>query len=146
MEDVLNAHSLETRFGPFQPREARRGFRFSRTRCKRASPWRERAPHWRGRRLHEFEENQHGLSNKLLSFARRGVLSPGRALLALNAGSSSLKFALYNVGVALNLTAHGEVENLDSKPHFIACDSKGGVLAETRAATADFAAPLDGLL
>jgi acetate kinase len=73
-------------------------------------------------------------------------LSPGRALLALNAGSSSLKFALYDVGVALNLTAHGEVENLDSKPHFIACDSKGGVLAETCAATADFAATLDGLL
>jgi acetate kinase len=73
-------------------------------------------------------------------------LSPGRALLALNAGSSSLKFALYDVGVALNLTAHGEVENLDSKPHFIARDSKGGVLAETRAATADFAATLDGLL
>jgi len=73
-------------------------------------------------------------------------LNPGRALLALNAGSSSLKFALYDVGVALNLTAHGEVENLDSKPHFIARDSKGGVLAETRAATADFAATLDGLL
>ena len=73
-------------------------------------------------------------------------MSPGRALLALNAGSSSLKFALYDVGVALNLTAHGEVENLDSKPHFIARDSKGGVLAETRAATADFAATLDGLL
>ena len=73
-------------------------------------------------------------------------MSPGRTLLALNAGSSSLKFALYDVGVALNLTAHGEVENLDSKPHFIARDSKGGVLAETRAATADFAATLDGLL
>ena len=73
-------------------------------------------------------------------------MSPGRALLALNAGSSSLKFALYDVDVALNLTAHGEVENLDSKPHFIARDSKGGVLAETRAATADFAATLDGLL
>ena len=73
-------------------------------------------------------------------------MSAGRAILALNAGSSSLKFALYDVGGGLTVTARGEVESLDSKPHFIACDSKGAVLSETRGATADFAATLDGLL
>ena len=73
-------------------------------------------------------------------------MSAGRAILALNAGSSSLKFALYDVGGGLTVTARGEVESLDSKPHFIACDLKGAVLSETRGATADFAATLDGLL
>ncbi len=64
----------------------------------------------------------------------------------LNAGSSSLKFALYDVGGALTATARGEVENLDSTPHFIARGSKGAVLSETRGATADFAATLERLL
>jgi acetate kinase len=73
-------------------------------------------------------------------------MSAGRAILALNAGSSSLKFALYDAGAALTVTTRGEVENLDSTPHFIARDSNGAVLCETRGATADFAATLDGLL
>jgi len=66
--------------------------------------------------------------------------------LALNAGSSSLKFALYDAGGALTVTTRGEVENLDSTPHFVARDSKGAVLSETRGETANFAATLDGLL
>jgi acetate kinase len=73
-------------------------------------------------------------------------VSAGQAILVLNAGSSSLKFALYDVGTALTVTARGEVENLDSTPHFIARDSKSAVLRETRDATADFAATLAGLL
>ena len=64
----------------------------------------------------------------------------------LNAGSSSLKFALYDAGAALTVAARGEVENLNSTPHFIARDSKGVVLAETHGASADFAATLEGLL
>jgi acetate kinase len=73
-------------------------------------------------------------------------VSAGQAILVLNAGSSSLKFALYDVGTALTVTARGEVENLDSTPHFIARDSKSAVLRETRDATPDFAATLAGLL
>ena len=49
-------------------------------------------------------------------------MSAGRAILVLNAGSSSLKFALYDAGTALTAAARGEVENLDSTPHFIARD------------------------
>ncbi|MFZ2103939.1 MAG: acetate/propionate family kinase [Roseiarcus sp.] len=73
-------------------------------------------------------------------------MSAGQAILVLNAGSSSLKFALYDVGSALTVTARGEVENLDSTPHFIARDSTGALLRETRDATADFAATLAALL
>jgi acetate kinase len=39
-----------------------------------------------------------------------------RVILMLNSVSSSLKFALYEVGAALIVTARGEVENLDSTP------------------------------
>jgi acetate kinase len=67
-------------------------------------------------------------------------MSAGRAILALNTGSSSLKFALYHAGAALTVPARGEVENSDSAPHFIGRDSKGAVLCETSGATADFAA------
>jgi acetate kinase len=73
-------------------------------------------------------------------------MTSGRAILALNAGSSSLKFALYDVGAALTAAARGEVENLDSTPHFIARDANGAVLSETRGATTDFAATLGHLL
>ena len=73
-------------------------------------------------------------------------MSAGRAILALNAGSSSLKFALYDADAALTPTARGEVENLDSAPHFIARDATGAVLSETRGATADFAVTLGRLL
>jgi acetate kinase len=76
----------------------------------------------------------------------RGDMSAGGAILVLNAGSSSLKFALYHVGAALTLAARGEVENLDSTPHFVARDANGAVLFETRGPTADFAATLARLL
>jgi acetate kinase len=73
-------------------------------------------------------------------------MSARRAILALNAGSSSLKFALFEIGASLGLTLKGEIETLDSTPHFVARDLMGAKLAETRGATSDFAATLDALL
>jgi acetate kinase len=51
------------------------------------------------------------------------------AILTLNAGSSSLKFAWYD-GAAATATARGEIENLTGAPHLLAKDAKGAVLAE----------------
>jgi acetate kinase len=99
-----------------------------------------------GRGPSQFEECPYEHLKSSFRLARRGALSAGRAILVLNAGSSSLKFALYDAGAALTVAAGGEVENLDSTPHFIIRDSKGAVLCETRGATADFAATLEGLL
>jgi acetate kinase len=53
------------------------------------------------------------------------------AILTLNAGSSSLKFALFEVrGAALALTAKGQVEGIGVAPHMIARDSAGVILTE----------------
>jgi acetate kinase len=54
------------------------------------------------------------------------------AILALNAGSSSIKFSLFEVGESsqLNLVARGELEQIGSGQHFIARDPGGAVLAE----------------
>ncbi len=73
-------------------------------------------------------------------------MKTGRAILALNAGSSSLKFALFEVGASPGLLAKGKIENLDSTPHFIAHDGGGALLAETRAPAGDFAESLESLL
>lgn len=56
------------------------------------------------------------------------------AILTLNAGSSSIKFALFEVGrdEALAVTARGEVESVNDKPHFLARGADGGTLAERR--------------
>jgi acetate kinase len=55
------------------------------------------------------------------------------AILTLNAGSSSLKFALFSQGEeGLRKTVHGEVEGLGSAPHMIAKDANGVVLVERR--------------
>jgi acetate kinase len=61
------------------------------------------------------------------------------AILTLNAGSSSLKFALFNQHDGeLKKTAHGQVEGIGSAPHLIAREAGGAVLAERRwAADAD---------
>jgi acetate kinase len=53
------------------------------------------------------------------------------AILTLNAGSSSLKFALFDAG-SLAATARGQIENLSEAPHLLANDAKGAVLAEQR--------------
>src|SRR5262245_57766349 len=48
----------------------------------------------------------------------------------LNAGSSSIKFALYEAGSAGDLLFHGQVERLGLEPHLRASDAAGKVIAE----------------
>ena len=53
-------------------------------------------------------------------------------ILTLNAGSSSIKFALFQAGSGEpELTAKGQVEGLGSAPHFLAKDAEGSLLAES---------------
>ena len=59
-------------------------------------------------------------------------MSVGRSILVLNAGSSSLKFALFAAGASLTQTVWGEIENLDSTPHLTARDKSKASLAERR--------------
>lgn len=57
------------------------------------------------------------------------------AVLALNAGSSSIKFSLFEVGDGMSpprLTSRGEVEGIGSAPHLTVCDPAGTVVAEQR--------------
>ena len=56
------------------------------------------------------------------------------AILILNAGSSSLKFALFEIGGASQLdpAVEGQVEGIDTAPHFRAADASGKILAERR--------------
>lgn len=55
------------------------------------------------------------------------------SLLVINAGSSSIKFRLYQVGPAdgLDLAAKGQVEGIGSRPRLTVVDGAGGPLAET---------------
>lgn len=73
------------------------------------------------------------------------------AVLALNAGSSSIKFALYEVtgDGGLACLTKGEIDGIDSTPHFVARDADRVVIGERRwakGANADFATLLRGLL
>ena len=52
------------------------------------------------------------------------------SILTLNAGSSSLKFALFDIASGLKATVRGEIENLDAAPHLLARDAGGAVLAD----------------
>ena len=57
------------------------------------------------------------------------------SILTLNAGSSSVKFALFHTATgaeaaAPQATVRGEIENLDAAPHLLARDAGGVVLAE----------------
>ena len=56
------------------------------------------------------------------------------AILTLNAGSSSLKFALFDIADIrrLDLSVQGQVEGLETAPHFRATDVFGKILAERR--------------
>jgi acetate kinase len=56
------------------------------------------------------------------------------AILTLNAGSSSLKFSLYEWQGkdALTLCLHGQIEGIGSDPHLIVRDSNGKALTEQR--------------
>ncbi|WP_346656034.1 acetate/propionate family kinase [Bradyrhizobium sp. dw_78] len=62
-----------------------------------------------------------------------------QAILTLNAGSSSIKFSLFEIGAGdtMTLVSKGEVESIGSAPHFIARDMQGKILAERRWAKAD---------
>ena len=73
------------------------------------------------------------------------------AVLALNAGSSSLKFAVFrNDGAGkIGLVSKGQIEAIRTTPHFIARDAKGMTLGEKRwpeGATATFESLLGELL
>jgi acetate kinase len=50
----------------------------------------------------------------------------------LNAGSSSIKFALYEAGRDGALLFHGQVENIGLAAHFAATDASGATVAERR--------------
>ena len=76
---------------------------------------------------------------------------PPNAVLALNAGSSSLKFALFgwDQGTEMEALSEGEIEEIDTAPLFKARDGKGVQLDETLwsgAAPPDRADLLDSLL
>ena len=76
-------------------------------------------------------------------------MSQTGSILTLNAGSSSLKFALFDIAAGLQATVRGEIEDLDAAPHLRARDAVGTVLAERSwpAGTAPpFATVLDALL
>ncbi|MGP8233001.1 MAG: acetate/propionate family kinase [Methylovirgula sp.] len=63
------------------------------------------------------------------------------AVLTFNAGSSSIKFSLFELDSieSFRLAAKGEVEEIEATPHFFATDSKGVQLAErTWSGPADF--------
>ena len=56
-----------------------------------------------------------------------------KAILALNAGSSSIKFALFEVdGGAISAISRGQVEGIGTAPHFLAKDPAGKLLIERR--------------
>jgi acetate kinase len=54
------------------------------------------------------------------------------AVMALNAGSSSIKFGLFEIrsGVESTCVAKGEVDGIGTAPHFVAKDAKGAVIGE----------------
>ncbi|WP_428375487.1 acetate/propionate family kinase [Lichenicoccus sp.] len=55
-------------------------------------------------------------------------------VLALNAGSSSIKFALFEIGPndEANPISRGQVEGIGNAPHFLARDPSGAILSEQR--------------
>ena len=68
-----------------------------------------------------------------------------QAVLAINAGSSSIKFALYQVQAGtLHPIARGQVEGIGTAPHFIAHDQTGAVAEQRK--WPDPAAPHEELL
>lgn len=58
-------------------------------------------------------------------------MSEGSAILALNAGSSSIKFALFD-GAELARACHGQIEGIGAAPRFRAEDAAGTALADIR--------------
>ena len=54
------------------------------------------------------------------------------AILTLNCGSSSIKFALFENADSPQRVAHGQIEGLGTAPHFQAYDGEGALLTEKR--------------
>jgi acetate kinase len=74
---------------------------------------------------------------------------PGKCMLVINAGSSSIKFSLLegDTQAALQCFVHGEIECLETAPHFFATSRNGERLAEHRwDAAVSHAALLDHLI
>ena len=62
---------------------------------------------------------------------RRRSLAMTEAIVVLNAGSSSLKFSVFDVeGERLGLVLRGQIEGLGTSPRFKAKDSQGSTIAE----------------
>lgn len=61
------------------------------------------------------------------------------AILALNAGSSSIKFGLYEIGEQgkLGALAKGLIESIGAEPHFTAKDASGKILADRHLPSGD---------
>ena len=57
-------------------------------------------------------------------------MSGSGAVLTLNSGSSSLKFALFDTGPTPSAMARGEVEDLGSSPHLLVRDAAGTTLLD----------------
>ena len=56
-----------------------------------------------------------------------------KAVVVINAGSSSIKFSIHASGAAEPVRVlRGQIEGLGTTPHFIARDAEGNVLADTR--------------
>jgi len=69
------------------------------------------------------------------------------AVLAVNAGSSSLKFAVYrDVSGKITPVSKGEIEGIGTAPHFVARNADGVALVERRFPSATFASLLGELL
>jgi len=69
------------------------------------------------------------------------------AVLALNAGSSSLKFAVWRDEAGLVIpVSKGEIEEIGAAPHFIARDTSGVILIEKRWPSATFSFLVNELL
>jgi acetate kinase len=57
-------------------------------------------------------------------------MTHAQSILTLNAGSSSIKFALFRAGRDVRLQLRGEIENLDASPHLQLFDTSGAKLSE----------------
>jgi acetate kinase len=71
------------------------------------------------------------------------------AILTLNAGSSSLKFALFELGEERRLSLKGFIEGIGVDPHLVVRNAEGGVMTERRwfsGAAGSHEDFLDGLL
>ena len=57
-------------------------------------------------------------------------MTPMGPILALNTGSSSLKFALFHAGEGMGVALRGEIEDMATAPKLLARDAQGAVIAE----------------